>query len=80
MSPDSLSKNLKYGMMEYNSYSKVAVNLPKKFPFWVRAILAKFGLILCNLLSYDSLSEDLFEILWHDKAQYRWLKVALVIF
>ena len=36
----SLSKNLKYGMMGYNSYTEVAVNLPKKFPFSVRAIWA----------------------------------------
>ena len=63
-----------------NSYTNVAVNLPKKFAFWVRATLAKFGPILCSLMSHDSLSEDLFEILWHDKAQYRWLKVTLVIF
>ena len=62
MSPDELSKNLKYGMMRYNSYTEVAVNLPKKFPLWVRAISAKFGPIFCNLISHDSLSEDLFEI------------------
>ena len=67
-------------MIGYNSYTKVAVNLLEKFPFWVRSISAKFGPILCNLMSHDSLSEDLFEVLWHNKAQYRWLKVALVIF
>ena len=59
---------LKYGMIEYNSYTKVAVNLPKKIPK------------LRNLMSHDSLSEDLFEVLWYDQAQYRWSKVALVIF
>ena len=73
-------KILKYGMMEYNSYTKIALNLPKKFHFWARAIWAKFGPILCNLMSHDLLSEDLFEVLRHDKAQYRWLKIALVIF
>ena len=66
--------------MGYNSYTKVAVNLSKKFPFWARVIWAKFGPKLFNLMSHYSLSEDLFEVLWHDKAQYRWLKVALVIF
>ena len=80
MSHDSLSKNFEYGMMGYNSYTKVAVNLPKKFPFCTRVIWAKFGPKLFNLMSHDSLSEDLFEVFWHDKAQYRWLKVALVIF
>ena len=70
-------------LIGYNSYTKVALNLLEKFPFWVRAISVKFGPILCNRMSHDSLSEDLFEVLWHDnadKAQYRWLKVALVIF
>ena len=80
MSLDSLSKKLKHGMMGYNIYTKIAVNLPKIFPCWLRAISAKFGPILCNLMSHDLLSEDPFEILWHDKAQYTWLKVALVSF
>ena len=62
---------MKYGMMGYNSYNKVAVNLPKKFPFWATAIWDKFGSKLCNVMSHDSLSEDLFEVLWHEKAQYR---------
>ena len=73
-------KTLKYGMMGYNSYTKLAVNLPKKFPFWARAIWAKFGSKVCNVMSQDSFSEDLFEVLWHDEAQYRQAKVALVIF
>ena len=60
---------LKYGMTGYNSYTKVAVNLPKKFPFW--AIWAEYEPTLCNVMSHDSLSEDLFEVLWHDKAQHR---------
>ena len=64
-------KILKYGMMGYDSYTKVKVNLPNKFPFWARAIWAKFGPKLCNAMSHDSLSEDLFEVLWHDEAQYR---------
>ena len=58
-------------MMGYNSYTKVAVNLPKKFPSWARAIWAEFGPKLCNVMSRNSLSEDLFDVLRHDKAQYR---------
>ena len=68
MSYDSLSK---YIMMRYNSYTKVTVNLAKIFPFWARAIWAEFGPKLCNIMSHDSLSEDLFEVLWHDEAQCR---------
>ena len=68
MSHDSLSK---YIMMRYNSYTKVTVNLPKISPFWARAIWAEFGPKLCNIMSHDSLSEDLFEVLWHDEAQCR---------
>ena len=68
MSHDSLSK---YIMMRYNSYTKVTVNLPKIFPFWARAIWAEFGPKLCNIMSHDSLSENLFEVLWHDGAQCR---------
>ena len=62
---------LKYGMMGYNNYTKVTVNLPKIFPFWATAIWAEFWSKLCNVMSRDSLSEDLFEVLWHDEAQYR---------
>ena len=58
-------------MMGYNSYTKVTVNLQKKFPFWARAIWAEFVPKLCNAMSHDSLFEDLFEVLWHDEAQYR---------
>ena len=68
MSHDSLSK---YIMMGYNSYTKVTVSLPKIFSFWARAIWAEFGPKLCNVMSHDSLSEDLFEVLWHDEAQCR---------
>ena len=51
-------------MIGYNSYTKVIlVNLPKKFPFWVRTIGAQFGPKLCNLMSHDLISEDLFEVL-----------------
>ena len=46
-------KVLKYGMMEYNNYTKVAVNLPKKFPIRAREIWDE-------LMAHDSLSEDLF--------------------
>ena len=53
---------LKYGMMGYNSYTKITVILPKKFPFWARAIWAEFGLKICNVMSHDSLSLDLFEV------------------
>ena len=80
MSHDSISKSLKYGMMGYNRYTKVTVNLPKIFPFWAGVFWAKFGPKLCNIMSHDSLSEDLFEVLWHDEAQYRQTKVVLVIF
>ena len=59
-------KILKCSLMGYNSQTKVLlVNLLKYFPFWLRTIWAKFGPNLCNLMSHDSLSEDLFEILWH---------------
>ena len=57
-------------MMGYNSYNKVLlVNLPKKFSFQLRAIWAQFVPNLCNLMSHDSLSEDLFEVLWYYEAQ-----------
>ena len=62
-------KILKYGMMGCNSYIKVTVNLPKKISFRTRAIWAEFGPKLCNVMSHDSLFEDLFEVLWHDEAQ-----------
>ena len=63
-------KILKCSMMGYNSQTKVLlVNLPKKFPFQRRAIWAQFGPNLCNLMSHDSLSEDLFEVLWHHEIQ-----------
>ena len=64
-------KILKYGMIGYNSYTKVIVNLPKTFPFWARTIWAEFGPKLCNVMSHDSLSQDLFKVLWHDELQYR---------
>ena len=68
MSHHSLSK---YIMMEYNSYTKVTVNLPLIFPFFARTIWAEFGPKLCNVVSLDSLSEDLFEVLWHNEAPCR---------
>ena len=37
-------------MIGYNSYTKVAVNLPEKFPFWAKAIWAEFGPKLCNVV------------------------------
>ena len=64
-------KLLKNGMMGCNSYIKLTVNLPKIFPFWARAIWAKFGQKLYNVMSHDSLSEELFKVLWRDEAQYR---------
>ena len=54
-------------MMEYNSYSKVTINLLKEFPFWAREIWAKFGPKLYNIMSHDSLSEDFFEVFRHDR-------------
>ena len=63
-------KILKCNMMGDNSQTKVLlVNLPKKFPFRLRAIWAQFGPNLSNLMSHDSLSEDLFEVLWHHEIQ-----------
>ena len=63
-------KILKCSMMGYNSQTKVLlVNLTKNFPFWLRAIWTQFGPNLCNLMSHDSLSEDLFEVLWHHEVQ-----------
>ena len=57
-------------MMGYNSYSKIRLlNLPKKLPFEARPIWTQFGPKLYNLMSHDSLSEDLFELLWHDETQ-----------
>ena len=80
MSHDSLSKSLNYGLMGYKRYTKVTVSLPKIFPFWGGAFWAKFRPKLCNIMSHDSLSEDLSEVWQHDEAQYRQTKVALVIF
>ena len=63
-------KALKCSMMGYNSQTKVLlVNLPKKLPFQLRTIWTQFGPNLCNLMSHDSLSEDLFEVLWHHEIQ-----------
>ena len=57
-------------MMGYSSQPKVIlVNLPKKFPFWARTIQAQFGPKLLNLISHDSFSETLFEILQYDGAK-----------
>ena len=61
-------KILRYSLIGYSSYTKVEVNLPKIFPFWARAIWTPK---LCNVMSHDSLSEGLFELLWHDATQYR---------
>ena len=53
-------KILKCSMMGYNSQTKVLlVNLTKNFPFCLRAIWAQCGPNLRNLMSHDSLSEDL---------------------
>ena len=61
-------KILKCSMMGYNSQNKVIlVSLLKKFPFWARVIWAQFGPKI-STLSHVSLSEDLFEVLWHDEA------------
>ena len=63
-------KILKCSMMGYNSQTKVLlVNLPKKFPFWLRAFWAQFGPNLCNLMFHVSLSGDLFEVFWHYEVQ-----------
>ena len=63
-------KILKCSMMGYNSQTKVLlVNLPKKLPFQLRTIWTQFGPNLCNLMSHDSLIEDLFKVLWHHEVQ-----------
>ena len=55
-------------MIRYNSQTKV-VNLLKNFLFWLRLIWAQFGPNLCGHISHDSLSKDLFEVLWHHEIQ-----------
>ena len=62
-------KTLKHDVMGYNSYTKVKVSLPKKFSFWARDIWAELEPKSCNVMSHDSLSQDLFEVLWHDETQ-----------
>ena len=63
-------KILKYSMIAYNRETKVLwVNLPKKFPFWLRSFWAQFGPNLCNLMSHDYLSGDFFEVFWHHEVQ-----------
>ena len=66
----------KYGMIGCYSYTKEAII----FSLWARAIWAEFGPKLCNIMCHDSFSEDLFDVLCHDKAQCRQAKEALVIF
>ena len=41
----------------------------QKVPFQARTTEAQFGPKLWNIMSHDSLSEDLLEVLWHDKTQ-----------
>ena len=73
-------KILKCSMMGYNSQTKVLlVNLPKKFPFWLRVIWAQFGPNFCNIMSHDSVSEDLFEVFWHHEVQ-KITKLVFIIF
>ena len=62
-------KIVEYGMMGYNSYTKLTINLPKKLLFWARTIWAQFRPNSCNLICYDSSYEHMFEFFWHDNAQ-----------
>ena len=58
--------------MQYDELQQLhqsIISLPKKYPFWLRAFWAQFGPNLCNLMSHDSLSEDLFEDFWHHEVQ-----------
>ena len=57
-------------MMGFNIQTEVMlVSLPKKFPSR-EGQLVRLGPKLSNLMFHDSLSENFFEILWHDGAQY----------
>ena len=63
-------KILKCSMLGYSSQTKLLlVNLPKTFPFWLRAFWAQFGPHLSNLMSHDSFSGDLFVVFWHNEVQ-----------
>ena len=41
----------------------------QKIPFQARTTEAQLGPKLQNIMSHDSLSEDLLEVLWHDETQ-----------
>ena len=77
MSHNLLSKN--FEIFWYNSYTKVTVNLPKK-PLsgqgQIGPILGQNDVTLCLMIHCLSI---FFEVLWHDEAQNRSKKVALVI-
>ena len=80
MSLDSISKNPEMKYDGYNSQTKLLlVNLPRKAPFWLRAIWVQFGFNLFKPMSHDSLSEDLFEVLWHHEVQ-KIVKISLIHF
>ena len=68
MSYDILSKNfemLLYDGIQYLDQSNVS-QFTQKIPFHARAI----DLILAKIIQpYDSLSENFFEILWHNGVQ-----------
>ena len=46
------------------------VNLHKQSPFGAKAIWTQFGSRLYNIMSHDSLSEDVLEVLWYNEAQW----------
>ena len=70
-------KILKCSMMGVQQIKALLVNFPKKFPFRLTAIWAQFGPNVCNIMPHDSLSEDLFEVLWHHKVQ-KTNKISLI--
>ena len=54
-------------MMGYSTYTRaILVNFSKKKTFW-EVNHTQFGRKLCNLLSYDLLFDDFFEMLQHER-------------
>ena len=70
MSHDFLSKNfeMSYDVVQQLDQRNIS-QLTKKVPFLARTIWAQRWPNLCILMSHDSLSEELFEVLWLDEQQ-----------
>ena len=65
-------KILKYGMIGYNSYTKVTVNLPKKFLSGQGQFGPNLGQNYATVVCLMIHSLRIFlKVLLHDKAQYR---------